>query len=70
MHSKDRKQPSAQIVLIPPVDNTPAHTTRVWTALRVRVLTTLHMRLRPDALRLPNSPIAKLPKRSPLRAVI
>ena len=55
MHSKDRKQPSAQIVLIPPVDNTPTHTTRVWTALRVRVLTTLHMRLRPDALRLPDT---------------
>lgn len=35
--------------LFPVMDNQPAHTTRAWTALRVRWLTTLDT----DALRLP-----------------
>ena len=37
-------------MLVPRVDNLPAHTTRAWTALRVRTLTTLET----DALRVDN----------------
>ena len=37
------------------MDNLPAPTTRVGTALRVRRFPTLHWCLRPDALRLPNT---------------
>ena len=29
--------------MFPVLDNTPAHTMKVWTALRVRVLTTLEL---------------------------
>ena len=41
--------------LFPRMDNLPAPTTRVGTALRVRRFPTLHWCLRPDALRLPNT---------------
>lgn len=47
--------------LFPRMDNLPAPTTRVGTALRVRRFPTLHWGRWPDALRLPNSLLKKNP---------
>jgi len=50
------------IPAIPRMDNLPAHSMKLWTALRVRRLTTLEA----DALRLPNSRLKKGPINSPI----